>query len=199
MIRRLPIPRPGTGPRWTGPLVLAVGLVLVTGWAGSLAFGEWHQTAAESVWEQRFGGLSEHPGSGPPPPGMARPVEGVDFRLRVPRLGYRAVVHEGVTDQVLFGGPGHYPDTSWPGQPGSVGLAAHNVYWLRFDQLRTGDEVALDTRYGSYHYRITDIRVVDADDRDALADAPGRRLVMTTCWPLWAGQLATRRLAVFAT
>ena len=198
MIRALPIPRRGTGPKWAGPFALVAGLALLAGWAGALALGEWRQSAAESRWERVLGRVPEHPGSGPPPPGVARPVDGVDFRLRVPRIGYRAVVHEGVTDEVLFGGPGHYPDTSWPGQPGTVGLAAHNVYWLRFGQLRAGDEVVLDTRYGTYRYRITDIRVVAADDRSALAGDPGRRLVMTTCWPLWAGQLATRRLAVYA-
>ena len=79
-------------------------------------------------------------------------------------------------------------------------MAAHNVYWLRFDQLRPGDDVALDTRYGTFHYRVTGTRVVSPADRSVLAAIPGRpRLVLTTCWPLWAGQLAPDRLAVFAT
>jgi Sortase domain len=53
-------------------------------------------------------------------------------------------------------------------------------------------------RLRTYRYRVTEARVVSADDRSVLADGSGRRLAMTTCWPLWAGQLATRRLAVFA-
>jgi sortase A len=77
-------------------------------------------------------------------------------------------------------------------------VAAHNVYWLRFDQLRPGDEVALDTRYGTFHYHVTGTRVVGPGDPSVLATAPGRRLVLTTCWPLWAGQLAPERLAVLA-
>jgi sortase A len=127
-----------------------------------------------------------------------RPLDGIDFSLRVPRLGYRAVVREGVTEDVLFAGPGRYPDTSWPGQPGNVGVAAHNVYWLRFDQLRAGDDLAVDTRYGTFHYRVTSVQVVSAGDRSVLAPVPGRHLTLTTCWPLWAGQLAPLRLAVFA-
>jgi len=143
-------------------------------------------------------GLAEGPGRVPPPPALARPLGGVDFRLRVPRLGYRALVREGVAPDVLFAGPGHYPETRWPGQPGNVGVAAHNVYWLRFDRLAPGDELILDTRYGSFRYRVTGSRVVDPADRSVLADTPGHRLTLTTCWPLWAGQLAPSRLAIFA-
>jgi LPXTG-site transpeptidase (sortase) family protein len=193
----LPIPRRGTGPRWAGPFLLAAGLALLVGWAGTLAAGQWRQWDAEARWDQ-LDGTADRPGQVPPPPALARPLDGVDFRLRVPRLAYRAVVREGVTADVLFGGPGHYPETAWPGQPGTVGVAAHNVYWLRFDQLGPGDELILDTRYGTFRYRVTGSRVVGPDDRSVLAAAPGRRLTLTTCWPLWAGQLAPFRLAVFA-
>jgi LPXTG-site transpeptidase (sortase) family protein len=77
-------------------------------------------------------------------------------------------------------------------------VAAHNVYWLRFGQLRPGDAIAVDTRYGTFHYLVTSTRVVSPSDWSVLAPATGRSLTLTTCWPLWAGQLATQRLAVFA-
>jgi len=181
-------------------VLLAAGLALLLGWAGTMVAGQLRQLAAEGQWERVVGsgGLTEGPPQVPPPRRLARPLDGVDFRLRVPRLGYRAVVREGVAPDVLFAGPGHYPETRWPGQLGNVGLAAHNVYWLRFDRLAAGDELILDTRYGSFHYRVTGSRVVDPADRSVLADAPGRRLTLTTCWPLWAGQLAPSRLAIFA-
>lgn len=178
---------------------MAAGAALLIGWTGTLAAGFWSQSAAEARWEQLFDrSAAERPGQVPPPPALMRPVEGIDFGLRIPRLGYRAAVREGVSEEVLFGGPGHYPGTAWPGQPGTVGLAGHNVYWLRLDRLQTGDAIALDTRYGTFRYRVTGMRVVDPDDVSVLEPAPGRRLTLTTCWPLWAGQLATMRLAVFA-
>jgi sortase A len=198
-IPALSFPRQGIGPRWSGPLLVVAGLLLIGGWTATLAAGEWRQAVAEAGWEQLLGGGGDA-GSAqvPPPANLARPAGGVDFRLRVPRLGYRGVVHEGVSDEVLVGGPGHYPETAWPGQPGLVGVAAHNVYWLGFDRLRRGDDLVVDTRYGTFHYRVTSTSVVRADDRTVLASAPGRRLALTTCWPLWAGELATMRLAVFA-
>ncbi len=119
---------------------MLVGSALLLGWAGMLACGALQHAAAEARFEQLLArdGARERPGQVPPPPALARPVDGLDFRLRVPRLGYRAAVREGVTDEVLFGGPGRYPGTAWPGQGGVVGVAAHNIYWLRFDQLRPG-------------------------------------------------------------
>jgi LPXTG-site transpeptidase (sortase) family protein len=178
-----------------------VGLALLVVWAATMLVGQWRQSQADAAWQQLADGGSAHerPGHGPPPPGLARPVDGVDFRLRIPKLGYRAAVREGVTDEVLFGGPGHYPESRWPGQLGRVGVAAHNVYWRRFDELAQGDELILDTRYGTFRYHVTAMHVVDPDDRSVVSDAPGPRLVLTTCWPLWAGQLAPLRLAVFAT
>jgi LPXTG-site transpeptidase (sortase) family protein len=180
--------------------VVAAGLTLLTAWGATLTAGELGQSTAVSQWQRLAGiaGSGRLAGEIPPPPGLARPLDGVDFRIRVPRLDYVGVVREGVSDEVLFGGPGHYPDSSWPGEPGTVGVAAHNVYWLRFDQLRPGDAIAVDTRYGTFQYHVTGTRVVSPTDGSVLAPAGGRRLTLTTCWPLWAGQLATRRLAVLA-
>jgi sortase A len=178
--------------------MIAVGLLMSLGWAMTLAAGEGSQAATELSWERAAGVIQGQPVRVPPPAELARPVDRVDFGLLVPRLGYRAAVREGVSDDVLFAGPGHYPGSGWPGQPATVGVAAHNVYWLRFDQLRTGDEVTLQTRYGTFRYHVTGSEVVGPHDLSVLTGEPGRRLTLTTCWPLWAGQLATSRLAIFA-
>jgi sortase A len=79
-----------------------------------------------------------------------------------------------------------------------VGVAAHNVNWIRFGDLRPGDQLVLETRYGTYRYRMSGSQIVSADDTSVLRSQPDRQLTLTTCWPLWAGQFATRRLAVFA-
>ena len=81
--------------------------------------------------------------------------------------------------------------------PGTVGIAAHNVYWIDFGELRPGDGLAVETRYGAFRYRVTGARVVAASDRTVLAPEDGRQVTLTTCWPLWAGQFATQRLAIF--
>src|SRR5438093_6369051 len=180
------------------PAVLAAtGALLVVGFLAELGFGLVHQQQLDQRWRQS---LTSSPAPALPrdPVQTPAPVDGVDFAVRVPRLGYFAAVGEGVDSDVLINGPGHYPKTPWPGQPGNVGVAAHNTYWIRFGDLRPGAEIDLETRYGTYKYVVTGTRIVPADDRTVLATTAGKQLTLTTCWPLWAGAFAQERLAIFA-
>lgn len=130
-------------------------------------------------------------------PSMKQPVDGVDFAIRIPKLGYFAAIREGIDRGVLYASPGHYPGTRWPGDPGTVGVAAHNVYWINFPQLVKGDEIDLETRYGLYRYRVTGSEIVNPDNRTVLVtDSDGYHLTLTTCWPLWAGAFATQRYII---
>ena len=139
---------------------------------------------------------------GPKPATIAQPpdtpVDGVSFEMRIPVLRYSAMVHQSVSLNILASGPGHYPTTPWPGQPGNVGVAAHNVYWLSFNRLKAGDPVEIQTQHGLYTYEITGSKVTDPNDRTVLAATSDDRLTLTTCYPLWAGAFATKRLIFFA-
>lgn len=132
------------------------------------------------------------------PPAAAAPTDGVTFELRVPAVGYSAMVRQGVSLSVLGNGPGHYPSTPWPGQGGNVGVAGHNTFWLSFARLKTGDRVEIRTQHALFIYEITGSRVVSPGDRTVLAPTADHRLTLTTCYPLWAGALATKRLVFTA-
>jgi len=180
-----------------GRVATVGGLILLITFFGDLAVGMGEQQHRNTVLRQQ---LAVQPAPATPRPDKIQPypVDGVDFGLRVPKLGYSAAVAEGTDTAALNAGPGHYSDTAWPGQPDNVGVAAHNVYWIEFDRLQVGDAVQLETRWGTYSYRITTRRVVAADDRTILVHTFGPRLTLTTCWPLWAGQFATQRLVFLA-
>jgi LPXTG-site transpeptidase (sortase) family protein len=122
------------------------------------------------------------------------PVDGVWFEMRVPAIGYSGAVRQGVGLNVLDSGPGHYPTTPWPGQPGNVGVAGHNTFWLSFSHLKSGDRVEIQTQHGLYLYVISGSKVVSPSDRTVLAATGDDRLTLTTCYPLWAGAYATQRL-----
>ena len=178
-------------------LCVVVGLILL----GSFAYGMWsgvhEQQHLNHVWQGQFG--TRLPAPKGVDPAVKHPVNGVDFAIRIPRLGYFAAVKEGINAGVLYSGPGHYPTTMWPGDPGTVGVAAHNVYWINFPQLAKGDEIDIETRYGVYRYRMTGSQVVNPDNRNVLVPySDGYRLTLTTCWPLWAGAFATQRYVIFA-
>lgn len=127
-----------------------------------------------------------------------RPINGVAFEMSIPALGYKSTVYEGVDSKTLLKGPGHYPTTAWPGHPGNVGVAAHNVYWIAFNRLKVGDKVEITTRRGLFVYEITGTRIVDPSDAHILDSTDAHQLTLTTCWPLWAGAYATQRLIFFA-
>jgi LPXTG-site transpeptidase (sortase) family protein len=185
--------------------MIATGLVLCLVPIGYFVYGSWQQDQLTRQWQRE---VKPHPTPTPiaspgapvqqpvPPPRVG--YGQVAFAIRVPRIGYYAAVREGVTDDILYSGPGRYPETALPGQQGTVGVAAHNTYWVRFGDLGRGDEIVLETRTGDFHYRITGSQVVHPGARWVLEAPPGtRRLVLTTCWPLWAGALAQDRLAIF--
>jgi sortase A len=185
--------------------IVAGGVAVAFG-LGLAGAGAWLWLGAGVQEQQRTRQWQEslHATAAPGPP-VADPAtapavpSGAVFAIRIPRLGYYAAVSEGVGAAVLAGGPGHYPGTAWPGQEGNVGVAAHNTFWIAFDRLAVGDEIVVETRTGDVGYRVLGGRVVDPSDRTVLAPTPGRsRLTLTTCWPLWAGALAPRRLAIVA-
>jgi LPXTG-site transpeptidase (sortase) family protein len=169
---------------------------MITVFAGGMVQGVRHQQELTQSWITS--GSNPHYGTPVLDPTLQHPVNGVDFAIRVPRLGYFAAVKEGVSTSILYDSPGHYPDTVWPGDPGTVGVAAHNVYWINFPQLAHGDEIDLETRYGTFRYHVTGTTIVNPDNRTVLVpNAPGYHLTLTTCWPLWAGAFATQRYIIF--
>ena len=180
-----------------GRLLVIAGLLALIAFAGDFALGLYRAGQLDRTFQSQVAAI--------PPPVQADssrvqpyPVDGVDFAIKVPRIDYSAAVAEGVDSGTLASGPGHYPGTAWPGQDGDVGVAAHNVYWIRFDDVKVGDEVQLMTRWGTYTYRVTERKIVWPNDRTVLVPTPEPRLTLTTCWPLWAGAFANQRLVFFA-
>ena len=86
--------------------------------------------------------------------------------VRIPRFGddYVMPVFEGVADDVLARGYGHFEDSAQPGKKGNYALAAHRVTHgepLRnMPELRPGDKVYVETRDAVYTY------VLDTDPND---------------------------------
>lgn len=196
--------------------LIGAGLVLCLAPIAAVGYGMWQEDQLTQAWST---GVASTPPSPPfvqeptdaPTPGTALDAPSptptprsaatalqAAFAIRVPKIGYYAAVREGVSLSVLATGPGHYPTTAMPGGQGLVAIAAHNTFWIPFGQLGPGDSVILETRTGRFTYRITGTRIVNPDDMAVLNPTPDPRLVLTTCWPLWAGNLATQRLAIFA-
>lgn len=132
-----------------------------------------------------------------------RPVNGESIaRLVIPRLGLDMIVVEGVGHDELSRGPGHLPDTAFPGSDGSSVISGHRTTYAspfsNIDQLEPGDEIRVTTAEGESIYSVTKSYIVFPNDTSVtLPLAPGEkpRLRLTTCHPRFS---AAQRLIVEA-
>lgn len=158
-----------------------------------------------------------HDPPGPPSSFHPKPGDPV-FKIKIPAIDLNAgkgfVVVEGVEDEQLAVGPGHYPSCGplfrpplctsfpevWPGEEGRVIVSGHRTThlapFLHTDQLTTGDKIVLETRWGTFTYVVNQQRSVDDSDTTIVVEKQGiHELVLTTCDPPGA---ASRRLITFA-
>jgi sortase A len=124
--------------------------------------------------------------------------------LRIPRIGVDKAVVEGVSRSDLRQGPGHYPGTPLPGQPGNAAIAGHRTTYgapfYRLNELSNDDTITVVTREAVYTYTVTRTAIVRPTDTQVLDnvigpdDKPKATITLTTCHPRYS---ARQRLIVF--
>jgi len=90
---------------------------------------------------------------------------------------------------------GLIPGTSFPDQPGNCAVAGHrDSYFRGLEHVRPGDEVEVETRTGSFDYRVVWTKVVDPKDTWVLEPVKGEStLTLVTCYPFrWIGHAPHR-------
>jgi sortase A len=132
----------------------------------------------------------------PPPP----PADGdAVARLRIPAIDVDKIVVEGVHVSDLKRGPGHYPDSPLPGQPGNAAIAGHRTTYgapfNRLDELEQGDEIQVTTAQGAFRYEVQRQLIVNPDQVEVLDDFGDNRLTLTACHPKYS---ARQRIIVVA-
>ncbi len=132
--------------------------------------------------------------------GPSAPSGGAIDHLIIPKLGVDTYVVEGIAEDDLVNGPGHYPQTVLPGHNGNAAIAGHRTTYgapfFRLNELSPGDDIAITARGGQqFRYQVTGSMVVSPDDVGVLNPTPDPRLTLTTCNPRFS---ATSRLIVVA-
>lgn len=197
---------------WLGIGLLAAGLGLLgyVGWQmyGTNIVSERKQREAVEALERQWAEQPTAIDRGDDGP-RAEPVRlgTATALIRIPRFGddYVMPVHEGIADDVLARGYGHFEDAAQAGEKGNYALAAHRVTHgepLRdMPKLRPGDEVIVETRDAVYTYVLDtnpndlvvtfeDVWVVAPEpvnpDPDGVQPADHPRLItLTTCAELF--------------
>lgn len=81
-------------------------------------------------------------------------------KLYIPSFGtdYVKTIIEGTNDDDLYIGPGHYPDSQYPGEQGNFAVAGHRVSkgspFNDLDELRSCDAIIVQTRDDWFVYRV---------------------------------------------
>lgn len=108
------------------------------------------------------------------------------------------VVVQGTDTASLEKGPGHYPETSFPGQGGTIGIAGHRTTYLapfrHIDSVHRGDRITLEMPYGTFVYRVQATTTVPPTEISIIEDVGYERLVLSACHPLYS---AAERYIVF--
>ena len=121
-------------------------------------------------------------------------------RIKAPDMdGLDAVVVQGTDSASLQKGPGHYPETAFPGQGGTIGIAGHRTTYLapfrHIDSMKAGDPITLEMPYGTFVYRVQKTEIVDDSEVGVVRKVGYERLVLSACHPLYS---AAERYIVFA-
>lgn len=107
-------------------------------------------------------------------------------RITFPSLDRSVIVLDGASGQALAFGPGHVTGTPQAGEAGTAVYAAHrDTHFAFLGQVRPGDEIRVERADGRIaRFRVEGARVARWDASGVDPRAPGRNLVLATCWPL---------------
>jgi sortase A len=120
-------------------------------------------------------------------------------RIELPSIGVSEYVVEGTDVASLRKGPGHYPETPLPGDPGTAAIAGHRTTYgapfRKIDQLERGEPITVDMPDGRFVYRVQRTKIVDDQDLSVLEGVGYQRLMLSACHPLYS---AAQRVIVYA-
>jgi sortase A len=119
-------------------------------------------------------------------------------RLLIPKIGLDEIVLEGIDDEAMNGGPGHYPGSPLPGKPGNSIISAHRDRHFRtLGGVAVGDTIVTESGAATTRWVVVRRQIVDKD-RPVLFPAKTATLTLTTCWPIRFFGTAPDRLILTA-
>jgi sortase A len=183
--------------RFVASVMMVSGALLITDAAITLL---WQEPVSAFVADREQAKLEDALFDPPARVIRRQPLEGDAIaRIEIPAIGVSEYVVEGTDTGDLRKGPGHYPETPLPGDPGTSAIAGHRTTYgapfRNIDDLRRGQVIRLDMPDGRFVYRVEETKIVDDQDLSVLEPVGHRRLMLSACHPLYS---AAERVIVFA-
>jgi sortase A len=149
-------------------IALGVSIALL---GGSLKLAAWKsQSDARSEWE----GQDHEVGKPEPVTRLSFPAQGrQDF-----------IVMDGASDENLLRGPARVAWSVVPGENGNCIIAAHrDTHFRILQEVREGQEIALQRSGQIYRYRIVALHVIPPSDTSFYQPTSTAVLTLVTCYP----------------
>lgn len=122
-----------------------------------------------------------------PPPEYQVEPEVVVGRIAIPKLALDLDLYQGITLPTLDKGPGYWPGTALPGQPGNVVVAGHRVSSTRpfryIERLEPGDDVTFTVDGVAHRYVVTGHEIVTPDAIRIIEQTPAKTATLFACHP----------------
>lgn len=179
------------------PAVVAIGLTIAL--TGAACAGEQAPLAEDAPMLEGVDPGSDRVPASPPPSSSPTPGSVITFpevqaaigqkmgSIEIPKIGLVHDVYQGFELTQIDHGPGHWPKSPLPGQPGNVVFAGHRVTHSRpfydIDKLVAGDLFVFRTPQGVFTYEMTEHLIVKPTDVWILKSTPDPTVTLFACHP----------------
>jgi sortase A len=182
--------------RWSQRLLFIAGIIAL-GYVGfALLDARLYQASAKQSLESQIQVEKERKVTQPEP---TLNKGDVLARMDIPRLGMSIAILQGTNSRILRRGAGHIEGTPLPGGAGNSGIAGHRDTFFRgLKDVRTNDEIQLQTATELFRYQVDWTKVVASDDISVLAPSTESTLTLVTCYPFYFLGSAPKRFVVRA-
>ncbi len=120
-------------------------------------------------------------------------------KITIPDLKQTLPIYEGTENSQLKMGIGHYEKSVLPGVADNSVLSGHrDSVFSQLGKLKVGELLLVDTVAGKFTYKISNFRIVGADDRTVIVPTSSAVLTLTTCYPFRYIGNAPKRFIVSA-
>lgn len=120
-------------------------------------------------------------------------------KLNIPVLNLTLPIIEGTDEDSLKKGVGHYSQSVLPGEADNCVLSGHReTVFAKLGKVAIGDLLIITSEAGTFTYKVSTIRIVDAQDRTVIVPSDSSVLTLTTCYPFQYIGSAKQRYIVSA-
>ena len=113
-------------------------------------------------------------------------------KIIIPSIGMNVIMVEGTGTGDLREGPGHWPETPFPGQGGNFVVSGHRTTYgapfLKLNKVKEGDEIDLVLPYGVARYTVTRVVIVLPTQVEEVAQLGKEQVSLAACHPIYSAK-----------